>query len=285
MLKRYGFIVLALGLFFSASSLAQESGEEALDQQTEGDGQNAGKGSPAPLGLPVRILEDPEEVESAKRAQSRAEQREIDDLVAQQNAAEAAEGAFKVGIAQTILAFFGTLALIYSLLLNRTATKAAVDAVKVSERTGVAQVRAYVGIAVSEVRLTGGPITTDIEFKNFGQSAARNTGICIKWYCGHEFCSDFKPEENDYQYVGALAPGQPSIAAIDTSKSEDAAIEGATLTDSSGVQDGRWKFWVFGEARYTDDFGKAHRTTFRLQLVPFAPRTHFILCAEGNEMT
>jgi hypothetical protein len=284
MLKRYGFIVFALGLFFAASSLAQESGEEALDQQTEVDGQNAGKGSLAPLGLPVRILEDPEEAEGAKRAQSRAEQREIDDLVAQQNAAEAAEGAVKVGIAQTLLAFFGTVALIYSLNLNRRATKAAVKAVEIAESTGISQVRAYVGVGTGSPSIHNGPIRATITVKNFGQSAAKEVKACLRWYCGSEFCKDYDISSAAPQAVGTLAPSQESIAEIDTSVPDDAVVREAIFTDAEPIRAGTTKFWFFGEIRYRDAFGTSHVTSFRYILVP-GPKPQFNLCDDGNDMT
>lgn len=277
--------IATLGIAFASVANAQGSEEQPIDQNTEGQGQQPSEAKPTPPGFPIRILEEPEQSEGAKREQQEASQREIDDLQAQNLAAESAQGAYRVGIAQTALAFFGTLALIYSLYLNRRATNAAVDAVKVSERTGVAQVRAYVGFGTSEIRFTGGPITTDIIFKNFGQSAARNTKICVRWYYGHEFCEAFEAREEHYQWVGALAPGQQSIAAIDTARSDDAAVEGAKVIDSSGVLQGHIKFWVFGEVRYKDDFGASHRTTFRVQLAAVLPISHFILCADGNDMT
>ena len=122
--------IIAFGLVFADQALAQQLPEQTIDQQDESGGQQQGQNSATPPGLPVRILEVPEQSEDAKRDQREAEQREIDDLVAQQMAAKAAEHSYQIGIAQTILAFFGTLALIYSLYLNRRATDAAVVASK-----------------------------------------------------------------------------------------------------------------------------------------------------------
>ena len=85
-------------------------------------------------GFAVRILEEPELSESAKREQSEATQREKDDLVAQQLAAESAYRNLWIALSQTIIAVFGTVALIYSLYLNRKATRAAESAVKVTEK-------------------------------------------------------------------------------------------------------------------------------------------------------
>lgn len=166
MLKRDWLFILAFGIVFETRAFAQQLPDQPIEQQTEGDRQQQGQESAALPGFPVRILEEPEQSESAKREQGEAAQREIDDLVAQQLAAKAADRSYKVGIAQTILAFFGTGALIYSLHLNRRATKAAETGVLAARRAieqeqanAQRQMRAY--ITYSSLVVTSRPYSSD----------------------------------------------------------------------------------------------------------------------------
>ncbi|BCG77800.1 hypothetical protein [Mesorhizobium sp. 113-3-3] len=120
------FLVLATHV---SAKEAQGVADQTIPSQSEGRRQgNGGNNSTQPFSVPVRILEEPEEAESTKLEKQEAAQREIDDLAAQQGVDQSTKKLVLLTIAQTVLAFFGTIALLYSLLLNRKATYAAVEA-------------------------------------------------------------------------------------------------------------------------------------------------------------
>lgn len=178
--KCFGMFIVAVGLVFAFPLLGQQSPEQPVDQQAETQGQQERQSGATSPSLPVRILEEPEQSEDAKRQQREAEQREIKDLEAQQLAANSAYRAFLIGAAQTIIAIVGTGALIYSLYLNRLATNAAVagaeaarDTVNDTRRIGEAQVRAYVAVTGASIKVYGdGGYHFSVNIENSGQSPA-----------------------------------------------------------------------------------------------------------------
>lgn len=111
-----------------SAALAQGSSEQPVADQPGSSRQEAGQERATPPGLPVRILEEPEQSEDAKRQEKEAAEREIEDLAAQKSMAESTEEIVFWTMLQFALAFLGTCALIYSLFLNRRATNAAVAA-------------------------------------------------------------------------------------------------------------------------------------------------------------
>jgi hypothetical protein len=284
MFKRYGVFVLAFGLILSAQVFAQ-SPDQAVDQQEEGDRQEQSQDSPAPLGFPVWILEDPEQAERSELQQGEAAQREIDDLVAQQNAAKAAEGAFKVGVAQTILAFFGTLALVYSLMLNRQATTAAVDAVTTSRKIGQAQTRAYVGLESTSLSVSESRIYGKVTFQNFGQSTANEAKFRLMWSCqAGEFVQDWLTEAPMSRAVGSMPPTGQVVRTFATNESLDTE-KSLSKTQIADLMAGRSTFWVFGDMTYIDAFDRAQKTSFRLWMANVDGKYALAFCDEGNEST
>lgn len=108
--------------------------EDAGVSQTEGE---SGEASHFPLH--IRIVAYPEEAERAERRAEDAAQRERDDLAAQQSMAESTEQIVVISLQKLILGAFGTsitaignFSLLYSLILNKRSTKAAIDAVEIS---------------------------------------------------------------------------------------------------------------------------------------------------------
>ena len=131
MSHRAWLLVTAIGL---ASSLV-----EAQDQAGSPEDGTAGQEQPAgnlPLGFPVRIIEDDETAEARERSERQSEQREIDDLIAQQRMADATVAMNEATQSMKRAAwwsfgavFVGTLLLIWTLFLTRQANSAAIAAV------------------------------------------------------------------------------------------------------------------------------------------------------------
>lgn len=89
---RYWIIAIALGLTFTTTQLSAQSANEAVENQANGDRQDGSRKQQAsPLGIPVRILEQPEQAEDAKRQREEAGQREKENLIAQKSMANSTE--------------------------------------------------------------------------------------------------------------------------------------------------------------------------------------------------
>lgn len=159
----------------------QEQTQSQRERQYSGD-------KPFRFGLPVRILEEPEEAEDAKRQQQESAQREIDDLIAQQSMANSTEEIVLWTRLQFLLAFGGTCALIYSLHLNRTATNAAVKAADAA-REALGAERAWLtfrrfeagtveGSEIVGVKINKG-FLLQLEWTNCGRSPSIRTNIFV----------------------------------------------------------------------------------------------------------
>lgn len=93
------------------------------------------------MALPVVVVESHEEKEAREGREKRAEQRELDDLAAQQGMQDATVEMAKYALLQTILVVFGTIALGFTLLLTRQQAKAADKANKILRETSERQLR------------------------------------------------------------------------------------------------------------------------------------------------
>lgn len=145
MFSRARIAGIALGLAFSGSPLYVQAQVGESDEQRQSAPEQNLPQDPR-WTLPVEIVEDQAEAEARKRREERAEQRELDELAAQQGMDESTEKMADYALYQTILIAIGTGALIYTLYLTRQANRAAVEAVKVTREIGQVQARAYVGV-------------------------------------------------------------------------------------------------------------------------------------------
>ena len=117
------FYILAAG-FTTLAALAPVALHAQSPKQLEQLEAESNQDS-VPLGFPVRILEEPAQSEDAKRQQEETAQREAENLITQQAIAKASKAMIWLNALQVLIAALGTLALIYSLKLNRIATHAA----------------------------------------------------------------------------------------------------------------------------------------------------------------
>lgn len=181
-------VVFGIGLLGGGltSAFAQNSSEQTVSDQPGRDGQQEdGNQSAEPFSFPVRILEGPKQTESAKRQEEESAQREIDDLVAQEGMNESTKRIVALTLLQTVLAFFGTIALIYSLHLNRKATHAATTAALAAEKA-IHSDRAWMTVSSFNAgfaagNINGAPIEKGIvmwiEWINTGRSPALRPNV------------------------------------------------------------------------------------------------------------
>ncbi|MBL8564975.1 MAG: hypothetical protein JNM89_04595 [Hyphomicrobiaceae bacterium] len=160
--------------------------------------------------LPVRVIEGNEDAERTKRREQKSDEHEAADLQAQRDAARAAERAAKAGEGQeiaswwtvwiaaigTVIALFGTLAIIYSLKLTRDAlieakrsSDAANEANKIAREAHANEFRPRLKITMTPVADSvaykpNGDMTLKIRVtaRNVGASGAFN--VAMPWLCG-----------------------------------------------------------------------------------------------------
>lgn len=254
----FRYWIIAAAFVLTCQAFVARSEEQPINQNAESNGQQAGQEQSAHPGFPVRILEEPEESESAKRQQREAEQREIEDLKAQQRAADAAYYAAWLAGGQTILAACGTIALLYSLWLTRRATGAAIESANAA-RDSVRAGRAWLSfdrissgpIADSIIRTNDGDtfVATGIWFEfgisNNGQTPAQHARLFNEYRLLN--AGDDIPEFNiaipDGYWGAMVSVGQGLKANVVLNDSE-----------SADISDGSKRLILYGKAIYFDMF-------------------------------
>lgn len=261
----YRLAVVALGLAASAAlGQTQEQTEEA-QRQTE---QQQAPAQPFPLPFPVEVVEDQTEAEARNRREAEADQREIDDLRAQQGMNEATQAMNDAtqrmavySLYSTGLIFVGTVALIATLYLtNKT--------IVVTRQVGQQQTRAYVYPSfigffdAEEIGVEGLPAdwaTVAIHIKNYGQSPAKQARAVMSrevW--------NFPPPQKDRKPLplpdfaedrSDMPPGNESENRLDFTLSE---------AERERIEDGISALYVFGRVEYLDTFNDPHFTNFLL---------------------
>ncbi|MEQ1951901.1 hypothetical protein [Mesorhizobium sp. CN2-181] len=121
-------IVIVSGLGVCAQDSIGQDGQ-ANAQETQANN--------APWSLPVQIIEDKAETKARQSREERSEQREIDDLAAQQGMNETTAKMADYALYQTILVGIGTVLLFYTLWLTSQANRAAVRAAVAAETANV----------------------------------------------------------------------------------------------------------------------------------------------------
>lgn len=183
MFKRDWLFAVVLGLI-AASLQAQEQANRAQPAEQQ-SGQQAKAFEPS---IPVRIIESEESARARESRERESNQREKDDLIAQQRMADATEAMNDATQSMKNAAWWsfgavalGTALLVYTLLLTREANKSAREAVEVTRKIGQAQVRAYISV----VSIHGQPIPNHsgtrftVRIRNTGASPAFRTQAII----------------------------------------------------------------------------------------------------------
>ncbi|WP_414831698.1 hypothetical protein [Afifella sp. YEN Y35] len=181
---RYRHAAIAIGTFLSlqapcidrvlASNLGQDNRAESAEQHPERD----------EFSIPVRIVEPPEEREARHGRDRESDQRERDDLIAQNRAAEASIRSAELAwwqsfwtFFQTLLVAVGTIAIVWTLFETRKAVEAASNTVVVTREIGEAQVRAYLTCNGANYRRSENGIKVSVELTNNGQSPASDIKV------------------------------------------------------------------------------------------------------------
>lgn len=167
---RHWCAAIALGLiFFSASGQAQEQ-TDGSQREAEQSNESSNRAS---FAIPVDIIKDQAETEATERREKEADQREIEDLIAQQSmdaSARAMNSATQdmrdYALYSTFLVGAGTILLIVTLWLTRQANVAAQRSIEVTREIGEAQTRAYILAKQPEFifETVEGQETCDVQF-------------------------------------------------------------------------------------------------------------------------
>lgn len=180
---------VAFGLAISGSLQAQQESDPgdaaAADEQQQAN--------TLPPEISVRIIEDGEAAEARQRREEEAQERQIEDLIAQQRMAEVTEAMNEAtqrmasyAYWSTIIIAIGTALLVWTLMLTRHANISAREAVDETRKIGKAQLRAYVCNTSTDV-----DIVNNIEgemayvfsrvFTNLGQTPADDCRFAVSW--------------------------------------------------------------------------------------------------------
>lgn len=181
---RSWIIAFALVVTFTGSLQAQQETHPSQDWA----GEEHQPAENLPPEISVRVIEDDEAAEARQRREEEADQREVEDLIAQQRMADATEAMNEATQSMERAAWWsvsivgvGTILLVWTLFLTRSANRAAQEAVSVTQRIGEAQVRAYLGIVDVKVRKFATRQTPAYSFaiQNSGQSPAKIIRFCV----------------------------------------------------------------------------------------------------------
>jgi hypothetical protein len=306
MLGRVGSATIALGLTIAVSgALAQDRIEPSLESQPipetrQNPGRQESQGhatqEEAEANRIASMLDDMIEAAtrdliSEENAQHRArqEQREIEDLQAQQDMALWAKAMFWAAFASVILTFVGICLIAWTLYYTRRAADAAVAAVDKAKSTlevtrdiGSRQLRAYVGTSRVYFRdfTPDRPISVVVEIQNFGQTPAYNyhTNLWLE-VRPHPEAGTFHTKEIALTIGGeTLMPGNRSIVICKFPHPKMDEI-------ITAIQNAQMALYLLGTIRYRDAFGHDRYTNSRKRASGDRIKTNspFINPDEGNE--
>jgi hypothetical protein len=272
-------IVLGIVVLGFVSGVQAQVGQNDEQRQTSPEENPADSSS---FAIPIEIIEDQAEADARQRREQEADQRQIDDLLAQQGMDQATQRMTDLAEKQTWLIGIGTLLLFVTLYFAYQANRAAFAAVKVTKDIGERQVRAYVhpdGFTLTHTDDEFLPCVT-MHYKNFGQSPARRIVKDIKVsfvFIGRAQVkeSEFKADETGLD----LGPGQR--------KSTSAVFRFYTGLREAIVKE-MVTLHVHGTIRYFDVFDEKRETHFHVSLFiedGKLPNTskNFLVCDDGNE--
>lgn len=208
---------------------------------------------PTPQTLPVKN-ERPPEPDCGARCQA-AQQREKDDLKAQQAMARYAEQLADLTFWQIVVAAIAVILLLCTLFFTYRATNAAVAAVKVTSDTTEHQLRAYIGVIDGHIDWNEGRPIANLTIKNTGQTPAYGLTNWINGCSGGR--NEFGKEDgDDYFPRFDLLPGETVKMAHDPK----------TPLDYGDFERLRLFRYVWGRIEFTDAFNEPRWVTFRYRM-------------------
>lgn len=172
---RAWIVAIALGLIAVSGEAQSPSagGEERADDQQQPTYE-------LPTPFPVQIIEDDKAADTRERREQESEQREKDDLIAQQSMEVAAHSAKLAAWLSLLVVTIGTALLIWTLILTRQANKAAQNAVTVTREVARDQSRAYVHVKSVQWLETGPDFKFTMFIANSGNTPAKRFLITVE---------------------------------------------------------------------------------------------------------
>jgi hypothetical protein len=226
-----------------------QSAKQAEDNQTHSTRQyNNSEHQAAPFGIPVRILEEPKQSEDAERQQQEATEREIEDLVAQQNMADATDQLVLLTKLQFFLGMVGTGALVYTLYLNWRSTDAAVKTAQAERAWVISHEFDSVTINgfVDGTRTKNG-FAVIAKWKNAGRSPSINT----ECYTEHRLIN---PGEEIPIFQIGQHEGEIRQASIGPGNVVSGPVRALNDVDAAAVRNGSKIMVVYSKMTYSDIF-------------------------------
>ncbi|RWD79485.1 hypothetical protein [Mesorhizobium sp.] len=249
------------------------------------------EGMIAKSGLPVTIVETPEQSSHSSEREAASDKHDAVDLKAQERAADAAAESAASADRQEYLArwqlglsAFGVVSLIVTIIYSIRATNAAVRSADLAERAIVAaeemghrELRAYVDVA--ESRFEGGPFDPLIvvSVKNFGQTPAKDLQVRTVFDVGREPLPEPVLPEAWRPATGIpLAPGNEWTFRYQY-------VVQRALDAEGGEPMAR----ITGEVKYIDVTGEKRETHFRIRTAGHRLDENMVIFpdATGNHST
>lgn len=268
------FLFVALFMVLGSQALAQQHQETI-----------------AKSGLPVTIVETPEQSSHSSEREAVSDKHDAADLNAQNRAADAATESAATADRQEELArwqlgisAFGVVALIVTIFYSIRATNAAIRSADLAEKAIVAaeemghrQLRAYIDVA--ESRFEGGPFdpVIVISVKNFGQTPAKDLQVRTVFDVGREpLAEPVLPEVWRPPTGIPLAPGNEWTFRYQY-------VVQRALDAEGGKPIAR----VTGQVKYLDVTGEKRETHFRIRTAGHRLDENMVIFpdATGNHST
>ena len=150
-----------------------------------------------------------------------------------------------------------------------------------AEITAQRQLRAYIGISEVRIYHASGEWQPNIQisYKNYGQTPAHAVGNSVTYFFHISGTPTFDMKAGKGPRPLYLAPTQEKSTSVLIPQAQWELFKDAIARKSV-------VFFIFGEIHYTDVFGVARWTRFRLQLDPDEDgikEDGFVFCDEGND--
>lgn len=252
------FMVLATHVSAQeAKGVAKESPAVEKEQAKPADRGVPDAGS---HGLPVTIVETPEQAANAAKREKQSDEHEAADLDAQRRAADAAERSAATAERQEIPAWT-------QIWLAIAGTIIAILAFFVSAWTSIqglittrAQLRAYVFVNDAFIKnLDGpGPAIVHVYLKNYGQTPAFDVTVAGAVKLATFPSAEFSRNPNGDQRVltTTIPPNGDMAHGVDLPTTITPEIKAALIA-------GQLAIYAFGDISYLDAFKRRHRSSFR----------------------
>lgn len=283
MLRSYWVVVFTFALALSASLGVQAQVSE-YSEQREITAQQTPLENP-PWSLGVHIVDGQASASARKLREEQSDQREMDDLLAQQGMNETTQKMANLVDMQTWLIGIGTALLFVTLSLTWQANKAARDAVEITRQIGETQTRAYLDVDSCKAEYFAEPSMPEhirfmINLRNTGQTPARNVSGWVTCHFAHDF-------DEKYPVKDASQDSKTSVGAGRELKFEFWTTDrGWPIEAVQTVRSQQTNLWVHGLVEYQDILGQDREVCFRFRVeTGIVKKPEMKICSEGNYST